>query len=148
MKNIWKYSFVVPIFLCIVNPSLAEDDNLSLIVKVSGAIPDKGQAIFSLFTSSKDYLKQPAISKIKPVNNKGEAIFSLTPLETGIYAISIIYDENNDGKLNTNFIGIPTEHIGFSNNATGVFGPPSFDDTALIFKESQDMHITFGKASD
>jgi uncharacterized protein (DUF2141 family) len=33
----------------------------------------------------------------------------------GIYALAVIYDENMDGKLGTNLLGVPTEGYGFSN---------------------------------
>jgi len=44
----------------------------------------------------------------------------------GTYAIAVIHDENMNGKLDTNFFGIPTEGYGFSRDATAVFGAPSF----------------------
>jgi uncharacterized protein (DUF2141 family) len=44
----------------------------------------------------------------------------------GTYAIAVIHDENMDGKLNSNWLGIPTEGYGFSNDARGVLSAPSF----------------------
>ncbi|MBU4408039.1 MAG: DUF2141 domain-containing protein [Proteobacteria bacterium] len=44
----------------------------------------------------------------------------------GTYALAVIHDENMNGKLDTNFLGIPTEGYGFSNDATALFGAPSF----------------------
>jgi uncharacterized protein (DUF2141 family) len=54
----------------------------------------------------------------------------------GTYAISAFHDENNDKKVNSNFIGIPKEGIGVSNNAKGSFGPPKFDDAKFEFTQS------------
>ena len=42
----------------------------------------------------------------------------------GFYAVALFHDENADGHLNTNALGIPTEGYGFSNNPTLYFGPP------------------------
>lgn len=53
--------------------------------------------------------------------------YSFEGLKKGIYAISIFHDVNGNGKLDTNFIGIPTEPYAFSNNAQGMFGPPEFE---------------------
>lgn len=48
------------------------------------------------------------------------------------YAIAVYHDANNNKVLDKNFLGIPKEGYGFSNNARGWFGPPSFDDAALL----------------
>lgn len=44
----------------------------------------------------------------------------------GTYAVAVIHDEDSNGKLNTNWLGVPTEGYGFSNDARGTLGPPSF----------------------
>tara|TARA_B110000285_G_scaffold128852_1_gene145086 strand:- start:563 stop:991 length:429 start_codon:yes stop_codon:yes gene_type:complete len=59
-------------------------------------------------------------------------------LPDGIYAIGLYVDSNKNEKLDTNFFGIPTEQFGFSNNAKGRFGPPSFESASFeldAFKE-------------
>jgi uncharacterized protein (DUF2141 family) len=45
----------------------------------------------------------------------------------GTYAVKIFHDADNDGTLDTNWLGIPSEPYGFSNDAMGSFGPPSFE---------------------
>ncbi len=40
-------------------------------------------------------------------------------------------DENGNQDLDTNLLGLPSEHYGFSNDAMGVFGPPSFEKAAF-----------------
>lgn len=45
----------------------------------------------------------------------------------GTYALAVIHDENMDGKLGTNWMGIPTEGYGFSNDAKALMGAPSFE---------------------
>ena len=53
--------------------------------------------------------------------------FSFENLPPGSYALAVYHDENGDGKLDTNFLGIPTERYGFSNDARSMmFFPPSF----------------------
>lgn len=48
------------------------------------------------------------------------------PLLPGDYAVSLIHDENGNGKLDTNFLGIPKEGVGFSRNPKISFGPPTY----------------------
>ena len=45
----------------------------------------------------------------------------------GTYALAVIHDENMNGKLDTNWLGVPTEGYGFSNDAKALMGAPSFD---------------------
>jgi uncharacterized protein (DUF2141 family) len=53
-------------------------------------------------------------------------------LEPGAYAAVAFHDENGNGKLDRNFLGIPAEPYGFSNNAKGILGPPTFDDAVML----------------
>lgn len=56
---------------------------------------------------------------------KSSVVF--TNLNPGLYAIILFHDRNGNGKLDKNFLGIPNEPYGFSNNAQGFLGPPSFE---------------------
>ena len=49
-------------------------------------------------------------------------------LEPGTYALSVLHDENKNGRLDRNLVGIPMEGIGASNDATRRWGPPRFED--------------------
>lgn len=48
------------------------------------------------------------------------------PLAPGDYAVSLLHDENGNGKLDKNLLGIPKEGVGFSQNPRLAFGPPSY----------------------
>jgi uncharacterized protein (DUF2141 family) len=50
------------------------------------------------------------------------------PIPAGSYAVACLHDENKNGILDTNVLGIPTEGFVASNNAKGFMGPPSFKD--------------------
>ena len=60
---------------------------------------------------------------------KSAVVFS--NLEPGRYAAVAFHDENGNGKLDKNFLGVPAEPYGFSNNAEGFLSPPSFNDAAM-----------------
>ena len=60
-------------------------------------------------------------------------------LPDGKYAIGIFVDANYNNKMDRNFFGIPKEQYGFSNDAKGSFGPPSFKDAS--FNVSGDMKL-------
>jgi len=50
----------------------------------------------------------------------------LTNLDPGPYTIILFHDENGNGKLDKNALGVPTEPYGFSNNVLGFLGPPAY----------------------
>jgi len=102
----------------------------------------------SLFASSDTYLKLPVISKTRPVDSNGQVVFRLAQLQIGTYALSVVYDEDGNGKLNTGFLGVPAELVGFSNNAKGLFGPPAFEKAAFNLSAPATMHIVLSKAKD
>ena len=52
-------------------------------------------------------------------------------LPKGTYAIGIFVDANYNKKMDRNFFGVPKEQYGFSNDAKGSFGPPSFKDASF-----------------
>ena len=62
-------------------------------------------------------------------------------LPPGTYALAVIHDENTDGKLDTNWLGIPKEGYGFSNGAKGVLGAPSFS-AASFFYDGGTLDLT------
>ena len=56
-------------------------------------------------------------------------------LEAGTYSIGFFIDKNDNEKLDTNFLGVPKEQFGFSNDAMGRFGPPSFEAASFTLEE-------------
>jgi uncharacterized protein (DUF2141 family)/uncharacterized membrane protein len=58
-------------------------------------------------------------------NNAVEYVFE--GLLAGKYALRMFHDENSNGQMERNFLGLPTEGYGFSNNAKIMFGPPTLD---------------------
>lgn len=76
----------------------------------------------------------------KIVDNKSVVV--LKDLKPGKYAFKYFHDENDDEKLNTNFVGMPKEGFGFSNNAKGTFGIPSFDKMIFEVTKSDTIKCT------
>jgi len=67
-----------------------------------------------------------AIAKTKTMvaDKKVQVVF--TNLPYGWYGISLYHDENSNGEMDKNAMGIPKEAYGFSNNAKGFFGKPNY----------------------
>ena len=63
----------------------------------------------------------------------GKAVLTFNGLKDGVYAVAIVHDENGNGKMDTNFLGIPAEGVGVSTNPR-VFGKPSFEQGQFSIK--------------
>ena len=63
-------------------------------------------------------------------------------LAAGTYAIGIFHDANLNNRLDNYFFGVPKEQYGFSNNARGFMGPPSFEDAAITVEGVTELRIT------
>ena len=84
-----------------------------------------GSLMIGLFNNEHDFLKKAIRGKtVKLTADIVTVVFE--DLEPGDYAVSVIHDRNNNGKLDTNRLGIPREGFAFGNNAMGMFGPPTF----------------------
>ena len=101
----------------------------TLVVEVEGLKDDQGRLHASLYASEEGFPTKPEKAlrhlDVPIVAGKARVVFEgLTP---GGYAVAAYHDENGDGKLDTGFLGIPTEGLASSNDAKGFMGPPSFE---------------------
>lgn len=67
----------------------------------------------------------------------GTTIVTATNLPFGNYAAQVFHDENNNGKVDRALFGIPTEGVGFSNNAPTHFSAPKYAVAMFRFSESR-----------
>lgn len=101
----------------------------------------QGTLHVALYNNEANYAagEQPlAVHKVPVSSNKVQLQFD--GLAAGTYAIKIMHDENNNGELDKNVFGIPTEGYGFSNNG-GQFGPASFSEAAFTITANQQLAI-------
>jgi uncharacterized protein (DUF2141 family) len=114
-------------------------------IAIGGLRNDKGQIVCGLFSSPDGFPTQSekAVAKINsPILDK-KAVCEFVGLSPGTYAVSVFHDENSNGKLDRNFMGIPREGVGASNGARGHFGPPKFSDAEFHFSGGHlDLKIT------
>ena len=137
MKRIIYLFFILIISISTFNFSLdGMEKKGKLIIKFNGMSSNNGYVKIALCNSDENYQnhKSPFIGKTIPIN-KNTAFVEINDLPFGEYAIKAFHDEDANDDLNTNFLGIPVEDYGFSNNARGMFGPPSWEDAKFIFAD-------------
>jgi uncharacterized protein (DUF2141 family) len=134
MKNL-KTLFILFIFLTV--KPLVSSGQHTLTIEISDLRNNNGQLILA-FNNEKE-IKIKGITQ--SVTGK-KCIIVIENLKPGKYAFKYFHDENNNEKLDVNWIGIPKEGYGFSNNAKGSFGPPSFEKTIFVLKENTTLKCT------
>jgi uncharacterized protein (DUF2141 family) len=106
---------------------------------VTGLRSGKGQVLACLTDSTKSFPgcehDSAARTLIVPAGRQVEIDFGQVP--AGTYAISLVHDENSNGKLDKRLV-IPAEGFGFSRNAPVRFGPPSFASAAFVVGQAEE----------
>jgi uncharacterized protein (DUF2141 family) len=105
----------------------------NLTVQVTGARNAKGKIRVALFRDGKGFPNDASqavhtqAADIDPQTLSAQVVFAELP--AGVYAVSVFHDENMNEKLDKNFMGVPKEGYGASNNPKKKMGPPNFDET-------------------
>jgi uncharacterized protein (DUF2141 family) len=110
-----------------------------LTINVENVKSTKGFLYVALHNSETTWMKQGIQGQKLPMTEKTVKVI-FKDLPAGDYAVTMYQDENDNGSIDKNAIGIPTEPYGFSNNG-GNFGPPGFNDSVVSVAESKGITI-------
>ncbi|MBN2708898.1 MAG: DUF2141 domain-containing protein [Calditrichaceae bacterium] len=114
----------------------------SLTVKIINLENDKGQVLMALCNSEENYNDDGNPYKgVSAGIQDSIAVYTFENLPFGEYAVKVIHDENKNSELDTNFLGIPKEAYGFSNDARGTFGPPDYDDAKFMVNKEKSQIV-------
>ncbi len=111
----------------------------SFKLQIEGLKKAEGEIRIAMFNSKDSYTKDPIHAVVLTVDST-MVEWEVPVLPFGDYAIAVYHDKNKNGKLDTNFLGIPKESYGFSNNARGRFGPASWEDAQFAVKNEKEIH--------
>lgn len=114
----------------------------ALTVNVSKVKDMKGFMMIAVYDSADKFLTKELVvgAKVEVANEVVTHRFE--GLSYGNYAISVYHDVDSDGSLATNFMGIPKEPYGFSNDGVNMLGVPSFKRSVFAFdKPEQEINI-------
>lgn len=113
-------------------------------VKILNIRNSTGTVACALFDSPEgfpeEYLRMATNVMIIKIR-KDQARCDFEDIPPGTYAMAVVHDENMNGKLDTNFLGIPREGYGFSNDSTGPLGAPPFS-AASFHYNGQNVELT------
>lgn len=120
-------TMIILLFAVLTSVSVA-GQNLTLIVKDVEHVD--GSVYVAIYFSKQTFMKKPVFGFRVGVKDRTIEI-PCKGIPAGTYAISLFQDENENGKLDTGAFGRPLEKFGFSNDAEGVLGAPSFENAVL-----------------
>src|SRR5215469_16871328 len=135
-------TLVFAVSLMSISASAAPAAHLTITVK--GVQSSTGIVFVAIYDSDSSFMKQPqAKATTRSKATKGQMTFVIPDLPRGNYAVASYHDENNNGKMDANSLGVPTEGYGFSNDAQGNAGPPKYSQAAFEFDGKTDKTVTF-----
>jgi uncharacterized protein (DUF2141 family) len=111
----------------------AEEGSSLNVVEFRTYVREDGGVVRCGLFARDGWLKKPVGADIVKLTGR-QALCVFKKIPPGTYGLSAFHDQNNNGKLDTNLLGMPTEDYCASNNARGVLGPPSFSDAKFTFK--------------
>lgn len=139
-----RYAALCIVLMFIIPAAFAQSSCLGIHVKILNIRNSAGTVDCALFESPIGFpieFLHSATNVMVIKVRKAQARCDFEDIPPGTYAIAVIHDENMNGKLDTNWLGIPTEGYGFSNDVKALLGPPSFSATSFPYN-GQNLDLT------
>ena len=111
-----------------------------LTVEIAGVDAGKGEIIVALFDRPELFPNTPFLSQRRPAGS-GKVVVVFNDVPVGSYAASAFLDENGNGRIDRNLIGLPIERYGFSRNAVGRRAAPAFEDAKIVLGDERQSII-------
>ncbi|HCS27954.1 MAG TPA: hypothetical protein DIW43_10905 [Spongiibacteraceae bacterium] len=119
----------------------ANAEPITVTVAIKGIASNTGSIVLSAYNDPDKWFSEDvaARERLELTESSGEQVSIQLSLEPGEYALTAYHDENDNKKLDSNFIGIPREPTGLSNNHRPRFGPPKYKKAAIEVHAEQDV---------
>ncbi|MFC3123172.1 DUF2141 domain-containing protein [Agaribacter flavus] len=103
---------------------------------IDGIKDNKGKLYIQLFKGEEDYHNGKARAATIVTADSHSKTVTFNNIDAGEYALRFFHDENDNGQLDTNLFGLPSEGYGFSNDAKPNFGPVQYDEIKFVVDEA------------
>jgi len=131
---------LIVLFLFIPWISLGQNQ---LIVEVEGVRSSDGNINIAVYNKADGFLKfENVFLSDSTKASQGKTELLIQSLPNGEYALAVFHDENGNDELDTNWLGIPREPIGFSKGHMKTFGPPSFKECSFTIASDKAIKIS------
>ena len=109
------------------SPAAADEEAGALLEVVVHGTGGGGIVNWALYADEEQHDSDAQMRGGRTDSTGDSTTVSMGSVEPGRYSVAVFLDEDGDGEFDTNFLGIPREPFGFSNDAMGAMGKPSFD---------------------
>jgi len=121
---------------------IAYSQTYDLAISIPNLKSREGEIQIGIYNKKENFPKVDKQYKVIFIEvNKFSGVFTIKALPKGEYAIALMHDENSDKICNSNFLGIPKEGYGFSNNIRPLFSAPSFQDCKIYLNRNLSITI-------
>tara|TARA_Y100001933_G_scaffold265270_1_gene339257 strand:+ start:37951 stop:38316 length:366 start_codon:yes stop_codon:yes gene_type:complete len=115
----------------------------TISVHVHNVLSDKGDVNVAVYNSDASFLSFDEVYTTgTEAAHKGLVKLQIEDLPSGEYALAVFHDENGNGKLDTNWLGIPKERVAFSKGKMKTFGPPKYQECAFRITSDYEIDIS------
>ena len=129
------------ILILLVLPLFTYSQN-KLNIEVTGVPNSEGSIRVAVYNTSETFLSHDQVFKTGSViAHEGITEVSIDDLPDGEYAIALYHDANGNDELDTNWLGIPKEPVGFSNAKMKTFGPPKFRECSFKMEPITEVQV-------
>ena len=128
----WIFSLIS----IVMSPEVSTEGTLYIMVE--NVKKSQGKIMLAIYAEEENFLSEVIYRGVhQEVTQSGEVRVEIADLPYGTYAICLYHDVNSNEELDTNFMKIPKEPYGFSNNARGIFGPPKYKNAQFMFSATE-----------
>ena len=133
MRTLFFVLFLAP--LCLFSQN-------SISVHVHNVPSNKGHINVAVYNSDDTFLSFDGVFKVgTEVAHEGIVQLLIEDLPSGEYALAVFHDENGNGKLDTNWLGIPKEKVAFSKGKMKTFGPPKYKECSFRVHSDYEINV-------
>ena len=113
----------------------------NITLTISGVKTTQGEVCIALYNNDKDFLNEKKSYMQKKLPAKEKIIYRFKEVPKGVYAIAVFHDKNSNGIVDKNFLGMPKERVGISNNVSHTLSAPSFKEAKFRLIKDMKLHI-------
>ncbi|MCS7019265.1 MAG: DUF2141 domain-containing protein [Cytophagales bacterium] len=110
-----------------------------IIIEVNELRNTSGKVLAALYKDEKAFMKdeKQAVATAQGIISGDRTARITFQVPYGEYAFALLHDENNNGKMDTNLLGIPKEGYAASNNAKNAMGAPRYVDAKFTLDKAE-----------
>ena len=142
MKRTVVFSYMVSLLILLAFSQFAHSQTMNITIKNIRSI--NGKISVSVFANEEEFkANKPSYTQVfDKTNVKDKTCTVEMEYKSGTYGLSVYDDENNNGKMDYNFLGIPKEGFGLSNYQVKGLSRPAFKDFSFQLKANENKNVT------